>query len=113
MQQVGGAAESRGRIWREVEAAEKANIPDGMSIPEELERHDERFRKLAEARHKIEGRANERLACEQAAYDDGARGQDQGVDWQVASAATGFVTEPDDTGPGQNGSEKRVAPFHR
>ena len=50
-------------------AADKADVPDGMSIPEELERRDERLKKLAEARTKIEARAAERLAREQAAYE--------------------------------------------
>jgi hypothetical protein len=39
-----------------------------MSIPEELERREERLHKLAEARTKIEARASERLAREQAEY---------------------------------------------
>ena len=31
------------------EAADKADVPDGISIPEELERREERLKKLAEA----------------------------------------------------------------
>jgi hypothetical protein len=50
-------------------AADKADVPDGMSIPEELERREERLKKLAEARTKIEARAAERFAREQAEYD--------------------------------------------
>jgi hypothetical protein len=51
------------------EAADKADVPDGMSIPEELERREERLQKLAEARTKIEARASERFAREQAEYE--------------------------------------------
>ena len=51
------------------EAADNADIPDGMSIPEELARRDERLKKIAEARTKIEARAGERLAREQAEYE--------------------------------------------
>src|ERR1700758_4246484 len=40
-----------------------------MSIPEELERREERLKKLAEARAKIEARASERFAREQAEYE--------------------------------------------
>ncbi len=40
-----------------------------MSIPEELERREDRLKKLAEARTKIEARAAERLAREQAEYE--------------------------------------------
>ncbi len=50
-------------------AADKADVLDGMSIPEELERRDERLKKLAAARRKIAVRASERLAREQAAYE--------------------------------------------
>jgi transposase len=49
-----------GTLLAKAEAADKADIPDGMSIPEELERREERLKKLAEARRKIEARASER-----------------------------------------------------
>jgi hypothetical protein len=56
-------------LLAKAEAADKADVPDGMSIPEELERREERLKKLAEARAKIEARASERLAREQAEYE--------------------------------------------
>ena len=40
-------------LLAKAEAADKADVPDGMSIPEELERREERLKKLAEARVKI------------------------------------------------------------
>ena len=43
-------------------AADKADVPDGMSIPEDLERREKRLRQLAAARATIAARANERLA---------------------------------------------------
>jgi len=58
-----------GELLAKAEAADKADIPDGMSIPEELERREERLQKLAEARTKIEARAAERSAREQAEYE--------------------------------------------
>ena len=58
-----------GVLLAKAEAADKADVPDGMSIPEELERREERLKKLAEARTKIEARAKERFAREQAAYE--------------------------------------------
>ena len=51
------------------EAADTANVPDGMSVPEELARREERLRRIAEAKAKIEARAEERLAREQAEYE--------------------------------------------
>jgi transposase len=58
-----------GMLLAKAEAADKADVPDRMSIPEELERREERLQKLAEARTKIEARASERLAREQAEYE--------------------------------------------
>jgi transposase len=43
------------------EAADQADVADGMSIPEELARREERLAKLAEARAKLEARAKERF----------------------------------------------------
>jgi hypothetical protein len=50
------------------EAADQADAPDGMSIPEELGRRKERLAKLAEARAKIESRAKERFEREAAEH---------------------------------------------
>ena len=61
--------------WRCCWPRPRADIPDGMSIPEELERRDERLKKLAEARPKIAARtqiaarAAGRLIREQAAHE--------------------------------------------
>ena len=55
-------------LLAKAEAADKAEVPDGMSIPEELARRETRLEKLAEARAKIEARANERFAREQTEY---------------------------------------------
>ncbi|MFL5280163.1 MAG: transposase [Rhodopila sp.] len=50
------------------EAADQADVPDGMSIPQELERREARLAKLALARAKIEARAKARYDREQAEY---------------------------------------------
>jgi len=50
------------------ERADEADIPDGMSIPEELERRELRLAAIAEAKAKIEARAQERLEREQAEH---------------------------------------------
>ena len=57
-------------LMAKAEAEDKADIPDGMSILEELARREERLRKIAEARATIEARAKERHALEMA---EGAR----------------------------------------
>src|SRR5271163_4367499 len=50
------------------EAADQADVADGMSIPEELARREERLAKLAEARAMLEARAKERFAREMAEH---------------------------------------------
>ena len=50
------------------EAADQADVADGMSIPEELARREKRLAKLAEARAKIEARAKERFEREKAEH---------------------------------------------
>jgi len=56
-------------LLAKAEAADQSEVPDGMSIPEELERRETRLKKLAEARAKIEARAKERHAREQVEYE--------------------------------------------
>jgi hypothetical protein len=56
-------------LMAKAETADAADIPDGLSIPEELARREERLAKLAEARAKIEARAKERYARELAAHE--------------------------------------------
>jgi transposase len=51
------------------EAADQADVPDGMSIPEELARRERRLAEIARAKAVIEARAKERHAREQAEYD--------------------------------------------
>src|SRR5262245_15677491 len=53
-------------LMAKAEAADQADVPDGMSIPEELARREARLAKLAEARAKMEARGQERSAQEAA-----------------------------------------------
>ncbi|MFO1466947.1 MAG: IS1182 family transposase [Steroidobacteraceae bacterium] len=50
------------------ERADARDIPDGMSIPQELARREERLAAIAVAKAKIEARAEERLGREQAEH---------------------------------------------
>ena len=58
-------------LMAKAEAADAADIPDGMSIADELARRESVWAKLAEARAKIEARAKE-TPC---ARTGGARGR--------------------------------------
>ena len=55
-------------LMAKAEAADQAELPDGMSIPDELALREKRLAKLAEARAKIAARARERYAREQAEH---------------------------------------------
>jgi hypothetical protein len=55
-------------LLAKAEAADQADVPDGLSVPEELARREARLAKLAEARVKIEARAKERFEREQAEH---------------------------------------------
>ena len=56
-------------LMAKAEAADQADVPDGMSIPEELARREQRLAEIARARAIIEARAKERHAREQAEYE--------------------------------------------
>ncbi len=56
-------------LLAKAEAADQADLPDGLSIPDELARREQRLAEIARARATIEARARERHAREQAEYD--------------------------------------------
>ena len=56
-------------LLAKAEAADQTDVPDGMSIPDELARREDRLTKLAMARAKIEARAKERYARELAEHE--------------------------------------------
>ena len=56
-------------LMAKAEAADAADIPDGMLIPEELARREERLRKIAEAKATIEARAQDRYTREMAEHE--------------------------------------------
>jgi hypothetical protein len=56
-------------LLRQAEEADKEDPPDGMSIPDELARREERLETIARATTEIQRRASERYAKEKEAYD--------------------------------------------
>ena len=56
-------------LLRQAEQADQSAIPDGMIIPEELERREKRLEAIARAKLEIERRADERYAKEQAEHE--------------------------------------------
>ena len=57
-------------LLKKAESADKADIPDGMNVPEELQRREQRLSAIAAAKIEIERRAAERHTREQAAYEE-------------------------------------------
>lgn len=57
-------------LMRLAEKADSEETSDGMNIPEELSRRQDRLAAIAEAKEKIEQRASERHAQEKRAYDE-------------------------------------------
>ena len=56
-------------LMAKAEAADQADVPDGMSIPAELARREQRLATIARARATIEARAAERHAHERAEHE--------------------------------------------
>src|SRR5829696_8681288 len=56
-------------LLAKAEAADQTDLPDGLSIPEELARREQRLAEIARARAVIEARARERHGREQAEYE--------------------------------------------
>ena len=59
------------------EAADAAEVPDGMSVPEELARREDRLAVIAAAKAELEARAAERHAREQAEYEEKMRAREE------------------------------------
>ncbi len=56
-------------LLRQAELADQSTIPDGMSIPAELERREKRLEAIAKAKCEIERRAEERYEKEKAEHE--------------------------------------------
>ena len=102
-------------LMAKAEAADQNDVPDGMSIPDELARREPRLAEIARARAIIEARAKERFAHEQAEYDAKMAAR------QAKTAATGKtpggrppappVAEPGPTDQGNlTDEESRIMP---
>ena len=55
-------------LLAKAEAADRSDAPDGLSIPDELARREDRLQRIAAARARIEARAKERFEREQAEH---------------------------------------------
>lgn len=58
------------KLMELAEAADNEKTPDGMNLPEEIARREDRIKATTEAKTKIEVRARERFEQEQVEYQD-------------------------------------------
>ena len=75
------------------EAADAAEVPDGMSVPEELARREDRLVVIAAAKAELDARAAERHAREQAEYEEKIRAREE------KAARTGHKPTPPEPRP--------------
>ena len=80
------------------EQADRADIPDGVNLPEELKRREDRLKVMAEAKAKIEARANERYAQEKARYDERMAARSD-KEQKTGKKAKGKLPKPPESGP--------------
>jgi hypothetical protein len=80
------------------EAADQADVPDGLQVPEELARREQRLAEIARAKAVIEARAKERHARERAEYEARMAARDATV-VQTGKKPGGRVPQPPTEGP--------------
>jgi transposase len=88
-----------GELMALAEAADSADVPDGMSVPEELARREERLARIAAAKATIEARAEERFAREQAEHDAKMRAREEKAR-KTGRKPGGRPPQPPTAGPG-------------
>jgi hypothetical protein len=80
------------------EAADQAEVPDGMQVPAELARREKRLAEIARAKAVIEARAKERHARERAEYEAKMAARDAKAA-QTGKKPGGRVPQPPVEGP--------------
>lgn len=88
-------------LIRLAEQADSAEIPDGMDIPEELSRRQDRLQAIVEAKAKIKERAEQRHAAEQKEYEEKVAAR------QAKAKATGKKPRGRDPQPPAPGPRKK------
>ena len=103
-------------LMARAEAADQADLPDGMSIPDELARREQRLAEIARARATIEARAKERHAREQGAYEAKMAARESRAA-TTGKKPSGRPPEPPEAGPGSTDQvnltdeESRIMPM--
>lgn len=85
-------------LLRQAEEADRSDLPDGLDIPAELARREERLKAISQAKVEIERRAAERHAEEQADYED-KQAKRKAKEQQTGKKARGKEPKPPEPGP--------------
>jgi len=93
------AEEQIGELLAKAEEADSIPLQDGLSIPEEIKRREERIAKLKEARKVMEERAKARLEIERAAYEAKLAAR-EAREKETGRKSRGKKAEPPQEGPG-------------
>lgn len=102
-------------LLKRAESVDKADIPDGMEIPNELSLRQERVKAIKEAKAEIERRAAQRQAEEQKVYETKVAERAK-KEQQTGKKARGKTPQPPEPGPTQkdqvnlNDKESRIMP---
>lgn len=94
------------------EAADKADLPDGLSVPEELSRREKRLEVLRAAKAEIERRAEERHAVEQREYEQKLAEREK-KEKETGKKPRGKGPQPPVAGPGPNDQVNLTDPDSR
>ena len=81
------------------EATDQADLPDGMSVPEELARREARLARIAQAKATIEARAKARFERQQAEYEAKLKAREEKAK-QTGRRPGGRPPAPPTAGPG-------------
>ena len=98
VKQIQLAEEQITQLLQKAEDADSTPLQDGLTIPEEIKRRQDRLAKLHEAKAAMEARTKERLIEEQAAYQEKLTAR-QTKEQATGKKPTGKAPQPPQEGP--------------
>ena len=98
VEQMKLAGEQIAQLLEKAEDADSTPLQDGLTIPEEIQRRQDRIAKLREATRVMEQRAKERLIEEQAAYQEKLAAR-QAKEQSTGKKPKGKAPQPPEEGP--------------
>jgi transposase len=98
VEQMKLAGEQITELLQKAEDADSTPLQDGLTIPEEIKRREDRIARLREAKQAMEARAKERLKEDQAAYEEKLAAR-QAKEQSTGKKPKGKPPEPPKEGP--------------